>query len=284
MKRVRIIIALLIAFGFVACNDEEFNEDTIDAQVAEADISSEQSADATYEEIDDIVEEGILIAPDNGRVEMGRGESLRCAEVSHDAENKIIEIVFDGTCEGAGGHVKKGKIIITYSDRRYVPGAFRSVTFEDFFFDSVQVEGKRTITNVSESIESALMFNIKTEGGKLSFPDGTFISREADHTRTWERAESPARDVVRLTGSASGTRRDGVSYTSEITTELVFQASCIASGTAKVPVSGVKEINWDENSLVVDFGDGSCDNIATVTLNGVTVEKEINPRGHRGRR
>ncbi|MEL6557955.1 MAG: hypothetical protein AAFQ94_07215 [Bacteroidota bacterium] len=284
MKRVRIIAALLIAFGFVACNDESFNEETIDAQVAEADIASEQSADATFEEIDDIVEEGILIAPGNGRAEMGRGESLQCAEVSHDEENKIIEIVFDGTCEGAGGHVKSGKVIITYNDRRYVPGAFRSVTFENFFFDSVQVEGTRTITNVSESFESAVMFNTKMEGGKLTFPDGSFITREADHTRTWERANTPVRDVVRLTGSASGTRRDGVSYTSEITTELVFQASCIASGTARVPVSGVKEINWGENTLTVDFGDGSCDNLASVTLNGTTVEKEINPRGHRRRR
>ena len=284
MKRVRIIAATLIAFSFIACNEEDLNEESIDAQVTEADISSEQSADATYEEIDDIVEEGILIAPDNGRSEMGRGESLRCAEVSHDEENKIIEIVFDGTCEGAGGHVKSGKVIITCNDRRYIPGSFRSVTFEDFFFDDVQVEGTRTITNISESIESAIVFNIKTEGGKLTFPDGTFISREADHTRTWERATSPLNDVVRLIGNASGVRRDGVAYTSDITTELVFQASCIASGTARIPVSGVKELNWNDNSLIVDFGDGTCDNLASFTLNGVTVEKEVNPRGHRNRR
>lgn len=284
MKRVRIIVALLIAFGFVACDDESFNEETIDAQVAEADIASEQSADATYEEIDDIVEEGILIAPGNGRTEMGRGESLRCAEVTHDEGNKTIEIVFDETCAGAGGHVKSGKVIITYNDRRYVPGSFRMVTFENFFFDSVQVEGTRTITNISESLESEVIFNTKTEGGKLTFPDGSFITREADHTRTWERADSPVRDVIRLTGNARGIRRDGVSYTSEITSELIFQASCISSGTARVPVSGVKEINWSGNLLIADFGEGDCDNLATFTMNGSSVEQEINPRGHRRRR
>lgn len=284
MKRVRIIAALLIAFSFVACNEEDLNEQTIDTQVTEADISSEQSADATFEEVDDIVEEGILVAPAGGRIEMGRGESLSCAEVSHDEENKTIEIVFDGSCEDPGGHVKSGKIIITYNDRKYVPGAFRKVTFEDFFFDSVQVEGTRTITNVSESTESAPKFNITLEGGKISFPDGTFISREADHTRTWFRAESPVGDVITLIGNANGVKRDGVAYTSEITTELVFKTVCISSGTARIPTSGVKELSWNDNLLVVDFGDGTCDNLADFTLNGTSVEKEINPRGHRRRR
>ena len=284
MNRVRIIAAFLIALSVIACNDEETTSTAIEAQISEADIESEESATSTYEEIDDIVEQSILEIPSAGRGFNGRDESISCAEITHDEENQIIEVTFDGTCEGPRGHIKSGKIIITYNDAKYVPGAFRRVEFEDFYFDSVQVEGVRTVTNVSETTEDAPMFNITLVGGKITFADDTFISRDADHTRTWNRAANPIDDEVTLTGSASGVRRDGTAYTSEITTPLVFKRSCRVSGTARIAVSGVKEINWGDNSVVTDFGDGTCDRLVSVTLNGETTEVELNPRGHRRRR
>jgi len=281
MKRVRIIAVILIALSAVACDDESLNEESIDAQLAEADISSEESAESTYEEIDDVVEQSILIVPSLGRSEMQRDESIICAEISHDEENQVIEIFFDGTCQDQNGHVKKGTIIITYNDRKYVPGAFRTVTFEDFYYDSIQVEGTRTVMNISETTEDAPKFNITMVGGKLTFPDGTFISRDADHVRTWVRGATPVADVVTLKGSASGIKRDGTAYTAEITTELVFKRICRVSGTARIPVAGIKEISWNDNLLVVDFGTGECDRLVTYTLNGESSEKEVSPRGYR---
>ena len=191
MKRVRIIAVFLIALSVIACNDEEVTSTSIDAQISEADIETEESATSTYEEIDDIVEQSILEVPSLGRGFNNRDESISCAEISHGEENQVIEVTFDGTCEGPRGHVKSGKIIITYNEAKYVPGAFRRVEFEDFFFDSVQVEGVRTVTNVSETTEDVPQFNITLVGGRISFPDGTSITREADHTRTWNRASNP---------------------------------------------------------------------------------------------
>ena len=284
MKRVKIISAILIAMAFVACNDENLNDSAFEAKISESDISSEQSADATYEEIDDMVEYSILEVNSAGRSENERDESLRCAEISHDEVNKIIEVLFDGSCEGPRGNVKSGKIIITYNEKRYVPGAFRQVTFEDFYFNDVQVEGTRTITNVSETSESAPAFNITLENARLTFSDGTSISRSASHTRTWLRAENPVNDIVTITGEANGIRRDGTAYNSEITSPVTFKRACTDEGTARIPVSGVKEISWDGNTLIVDFGDGTCDDEATFTYNGNATEREINPRGLRRRR
>ncbi|MEL7144981.1 MAG: hypothetical protein AAFO69_01330 [Bacteroidota bacterium] len=281
MKRVRIIAAFLIALSVIACNEEETTSTAIDVQVSEADLESEESATSTYEEIDDVVEQSMLDIPSSGRGIHNRDESISCAEISHDEENNTIEVVFDGSCEGPGGHVKSGKIIITYNDARYVPGAFRRVEFEDFYFDDVQVEGVRTITNVAETSEDAPTFNITLAGGRLTFADGTSITRDADYTRTWERAANPFNDQVTLTGGASGVRRDGTEYTSEITSPLVFKRSCRMVGTARIPVSGTKEIAWDGNLLETDFGDGTCDRLASVTLNGETTEVELNPRGHK---
>lgn len=284
MKKIRIISALLIAMAFVACDDENLDEAAFDAQIEESDISSEQSADATYEEIDDIVEYSLLELPSAGRTANDRDGSLKCAEISHNEDTKTIEVLFDGTCEGPEGNVKSGKLIITYNERRYVPGSFRKVTFEDFYFNDVQVEGTRTITNISETSEDAPAFNILLEGGKLTFADGTSISRNADHTRTWLRADNPANDVVTITGEANGIRRDGTAYSSEITSPITFQRSCIASGTGRIPASGVKVLDWNDNTLSVDFGDGTCDNLAVFSLNGDSMEREINPRGLRRRR
>ncbi|MGB3465325.1 MAG: hypothetical protein WBA74_08645 [Cyclobacteriaceae bacterium] len=283
MKRVKIIFTLLIVMAFVACNDENLNDSAIDAQIAAADISSEQSAEATYEEVDDMVEQSMLTIPSFGKVDRDRDASITCAEISHDEAGKTIELLFDGTCEGPEGNIKSGKIIITYNERRYVPGAFRKVTFDDFYVNDIKIEGARTITNVSETSEDSPTFTIEMENGKVIFSDGTFISRNANHTRTWIRAENPLDDLVTITGQASGIKRDGTSYTSEITSAITFKRACRASGTARFPVSGVKEITAGENVLSIDFGDGSCDNEASFTLNGNTIEKEIQPRGLRRR-
>lgn len=276
MKKLLFIPAFVIAGFFTSCSDEsEVSTDLVEL----VDLDSEAALESNYEDVDVIVSAGMESLEVGAR--MGDDEVLNCATREHDEVNKTLVIDYGDGCEGPKGRVRAGKIIITYTDRRLVPGAFRQITFENFSIDGVLVEGTRRIENISESIDEAPKFQVTLTGGKMTFDDGTTATRETDHTRTWVRGENPLSDETWIEGVASGSRRDGVSYSIQITERLVYKRGCRVERVF-IPVAGVKEITAGENVAVIDFGDGSCDNEVTVSINGgEPTVKIITPKGRK---
>jgi hypothetical protein len=270
--RLTLLFAGIGLFLFTACDKEEETPVLDDAPV-----ELEATYDDTFEEVDAIVDATMAYFNEGGRVaEEEVNELIRCGIKTHDYENNIITIDFGDGCIGWGGRVRKGKIIISYTDRKFVPGSIWVTTFEDFYVNDIKVEGVRTCTNVSESFEDDPSFNIMLENGKLTWPDGTFAERDANHTRTWIRGGSPLRDEITLSGSASGVNRRGVSYTVSIVSMLRYKRACWAT-LIFVPVEGSKLIKREGHpDVLIDYGDGSCDAIVTVTINGVS--REVNLR------
>lgn len=142
------------------------------------------------------------------------------------------------------------------------------------------IEGTRTVTNSSGSLEDHPSFTIVVDGGKVTWPDGTFATRESNRTREWIRAANPINDEWRVTGTAAGTNRNELSYTMEITKALVFKRQCAISNRIFMPVAGEKVLttvlSTGTRQMKIDYGDGECDKIVTVTINGESKEVEIN--------
>jgi len=273
--RLPLLFAGAMLFLFTACNKEDETPGMDDSPV-----ELEATYDDTFEEVDAIVDAAMTYFNEGGRVaEEEVDELIRCGIRTHDYENKTITIDFGDGCIGWGGRIRKGKIIIAYTDRKFVPGSIWITTFEDFYVNDIKVEGLRTCTNVSVSIEDNPSFNIMLEGGKLTWPDGTFAEREANHTRTWIRMGSPLRDEITLIGSASGVNRRGVSYTVTIVSMLRFKRACWATRIF-IPVEGVKLIKREgQPDVLIDYGDGTCDSLVTVTINGVSREVDLRKWG-----
>jgi hypothetical protein len=79
-----------------------------------------------------------------------------------------------------------------------------------------------------------------------------------------------ADDVWSVTGSGSGVNLDGNVSTMEITSPLIYHNGCF------YPVSGAVEIVTDrQDTKVIDYGNGECDNIITLTEGDVTETIEI---------
>ena len=274
MKKL-FILTVLSAFILSSCSDDDSSLDT--DILEQLDVDSEAALESNFEDVDVVVEAGMLEL-DAGRAE--RDILLECATVEKDEENKTITITYPAEgCVGPRGRVRKGTIIIEYNERRLIPGAFRRVTLVDFFIDDVQVEGTRTLTNTSEELSDRPEFTVELVGGKLTFADETFATRDANHVRTWVRANNPLEDETEVTGEASGLRRDGVSYSIEIIERLIYKRACRLEGVF-IPVQGIKQITSGDNVAIIDFGDGTCDNLVTITVNGgEPVTKEINHRG-----
>jgi len=275
MKKSRIITLVALAalmVAFTACNDDA---DQVTSDLDALELESDAALETTYESIDQITEGGIAFA-DGARTDVNGPHLEDCATVDHNTETKVITIDFGDGCEDRHGNVRKGKIVIEYNDRKYVPDAFRIVTFVDFFFNDIGVEGTRTITNTS-SVDSELEFTVTLVGGKLDFGDGTFATRDAEWVRTWFVGEGE----VTLSGGAHGTNINGAEYSTSVSesTPLLFLREC-AMG---IPVAGVKEITVGDRSASINFGDGGCDRMVAITINGETFIKELKPRNGQGR-
>ncbi len=276
MKKHELTFLLLMAGILVltAC-DKDGEIQSVDVSVAEL----EAAYDDAYEEVDAIVESTLSFFDVAGRVAEGEeDEIIRCGVKTHDFENKTITIDFGDGCVGRGNRMRKGKIIITYTDRKFIPGSTATITFEGFSINDIEVEGIRTRTNVSSTIYDNPSFTITLENGKMTWPDGTFAERNVTHTRTWERSGSPLNDSFVVEGSSEGINRNGVSYTVRIMAPVRYKRACWSSGVF-IPVEGIKLVEREGmEDVLVDYGDGTCDNLVTITVNGVSKEVEITNR------
>ena len=191
----------------------------------------------------------------------------------------IIDFGTAGCIRPADGHSRKGKIIIDYSNRLTLPGAAATITFDNFYVDDTKIEGTATITNTSSSNSTppSRQFTVDVTNGKLSTADGNYVEWNSHKTITQTQGLStllyPKDDVFQIEGSANGRAQKGnllVAWQSTITSPLIknFECRWIVQGTVKV-VRASTSANTSWTGLL-DYGNGNCDNQATVTINGVT--------------
>jgi hypothetical protein len=253
-----------------------------DTGIDDASVEADLIAQADFEEIDDITSNSMIIADGGigGRITGMDDDRVHCAVITHDKENNVITIDYGDGCFGPHGVFRAGKIIINYSGKRFVPGSYWVVTFEDFYINRRHIEGVRTVTNVSESLEANPKFHIVLEDGKVTWPDETFATREVNRVREWFRASNPLLDEFHILArsTAEGTTRKEINYSSVVLEDLIYKRSCRGKKKGRIPVAGVKEVIFGGRTFVIDFGDGECDTIITVTTNGETKTIDLSDR------
>ena len=277
MKRTSNFLAAwaLVLLFMTACQEESENPNQLtggDVILAE----NEAVAESTFEDIDDIAYESLLLFESGGRIAESEDSPIRCATKTHDTENKVITIDYGEGCIGKHGRERKGKIIINYTDRKFVPGAVHVITFENFYVDGKKVEGTRTRTNISASEDDYLRFRIELSEGKVTWEDGSFVTRDADWETTRVRTPNPINDERVRTGSASGVNKEGLYYTVTITKAIVWKRGCLPVKRIMIPVEGIKVKEFEDGtSISIDYGDGTCDNLVTITKDGVSETIEL---------
>ena len=181
---------------------------------------------------------------------------------------KTITIDFgtDG-CEDPRGNVRKGKIITYLTGRHFSPGSEKVVSFEDFSVNDFLVDGIKTIVNMGYRENQNMYWTISVDNAVISSPLGFSHQWESNREREWvEGDETPflrGDDVFEITGNTSGINRFEKPFTVTIVNPLNIAANCrfIRGGSLLIQVEGRPD-------AILDYGDGSCDNIATITVNG----------------
>ena len=292
------ISTLIIAFVLLLASCKKDSETVVLDATDTQNVNSESVSDSYSDESTDMANISVAGA---GSQYAGRSEGdiaglkdiddkFKCATVTIERtlnistqERPVGKITIDfGTtdCADGRGVVRKGKIIINYVGVRFAVGSTIITTFEGFFRNGVKIEGVHTLTNVQAPGSSNPKFTVVIVGGKLTFADGKIITREQSFTREWQRASNPTQDKWVVSGSASGTNKNLKKYEMVITKDLVYSRACAISDKVFIPVSGTKVFTTDNKTFTVDYGDGACDNIITVSTAAgsktITVDKDGN--------
>ncbi len=186
-----------------------------------------------------------------------------------------IIIDFDSaTCDSS--EVRKGKIMdsimLVVAFKNKVFKSFEKITFENYWKDSVNVNGSVSVTAATGS-PTVVTIN----GTKIKYHDGTSSSWTGNLVFTFQRSGvgSTYVSTMSLTGSWSGTTRSGMSFTANITKEIDFKAGCFGHRHKFIPVSGTVDITTNGVTSTIDYGDGTCDRVYTVTTAGTTTEHHL---------
>ena len=240
-------------------------------------VSSEAESDSYFEDAENL-SATISVASNTdlgGRIAV-LGGPFTCATISLSAGATLTQgtITVDfGTGCTFNNVTRKGIMMITYNGDRKTVGSSITVTFTTYSVNGIQLEGTRTVT-VSEVTATYIKHEITLTNGKITWTDNTSATRDAHHFRVWDWAGTPlvtTDDKVSILagGTASGTNRNGKTYTMQITQDIVFSGQC-ESQQKFFPVSGEKIISVDSKDITVNYGSGDCDNTITVTVNGQT--------------
>jgi hypothetical protein len=185
-----------------------------------------------------------------------------------------LKIDFGAGCTDSNGNVRKGVIIIDHMGRWNEEGAQWAITFSGYSMNGVAIEGTRKVMVVSVT-EFAITQDVELINGKITWPDGSVATRACHFIREWERNVTQLLDRLIVYGEVQGTLRSGRGYTIEIKEELIFDRSCAESGVF-IAVQGKKLIKHGSRMLTIDYGNGTCDNIVTLTNSaGISVQYEV---------
>jgi hypothetical protein len=262
--------------GLASCTKEAVDETVDTSQSAfetEASVLSdeiEKSADAVSFEKD------LLSNNNNSFHGWMNGPLPACATVSITYPEggsfpKVITIDYgEENCQVRPNLYKRGKIIISLSDSIINLNASRTVTFDSFYINDMLVTGQRLITNIGPNEDGYIVFSIDND-----FSIGDW-NRVATGSKIWLEglgSQGYEDNVFLLTGSSVTTRANGMVITRTIVEALRVDRSC------NYITEGVLNITWDDNEASIDFGDGTCDDVAIITRNGQEFEIELNQFG-----
>jgi hypothetical protein len=274
MKQLKLVFAVCLMFiGFNSCQKEETA-----ASIDEISLSQQETqAEETLADVDLLVDEAV-----DANFSLLKSAFIESAAYLTDcpiitanktATPQIITIDFGTACTGKDGKVRSGKIIVTSTSFNTFPSV------RDKSFDNYSVDGKKIEGSIAKTITKDQENNIRTavikENITITFPDGEGkATRVADLTRQYQRNAllNPADNQIVSWGTVEFTRISGVKVTKTITSAdpLVFKVAChhIVSGTVSVTTS-------NNRSWTINYGDGACDNKATITIGNKTKEIKI---------
>ncbi len=260
MKRI-LLFTFSVTFILASCGKRKMNKETICTQ-------DNNKADICFNDVFNITSSEVQAAEESEG--MGKSDAFfnttsdSCATItwSLDDDSTYIDTLIvdygNNTSCTTNGRVRRGKLNIYLTGRFRDAGTVTTVIPEDFYVDDYKVEGQKIITNNGLVGGLNWSFSIDVTGAQITDPDGDTFQWECSRTNVWRILQGE----IGITGTASGVNRNGIAFDLAVTDELLIKQGCqwITSGTFELTPE-------DLATRTVDYGNGTCGNDVTVTIN-----------------
>ncbi len=232
--------------------------------------------DDISDEINTVIDDFVMTEGMAGRSSNNMPDFLSCITktIVFTDTTKTVTLDFGEGCTLPNAAVLSGKIIMTFAIDFEVHSFTMTYAFENFYYNDISVEGENTIVRVRENEngnpQSTLTINVK-----VTWPNGDFASREGTKIREWIEGYNTRTwgdNVFLISGNWTAIFKDGTVLSANIIEALRREMAC------RFIVSGIVELQKNERTGTLNFGDGTCDDKAIFT-NDLGEETEITLRG-----
>ena len=265
IKQYLLAIAIIaLAIGFNSCKKADVKEEfetTFELSGNQA-IADNLAEDANDMFMEVAVEKNVAgnFAPET------TNNFIPCATVTVTPLSgfpKTIVIDFGTSCTDPRGNTRSGKITIVISDSVRRTNSTAVMTFTNYYVNGYKVEGIYTWTNTSTI--STRSWSRRTENGKITAPDARYWLHSGMRYITQTFGVGTATitdDVFSITGDHTVANAAGATRVITVLEALQKKVAC-----ANID-KGVLKVQGPNHYAIINFGDGTCDNLATISIDG----------------
>ena len=289
MKTKILFLGLLVAALSFSCTKKEDDEP---AKMTASDAAVNAKMNSSNDDVSKIIEDQYQLTSDNATT--GRGtESASvflpsCATVVRNPAfgtmptvgQTVTKTITFATpfCTLPNGSIVTGQIIMSFVYDPSLTTHVITYQFVNFYHNAIKYEGTKTFSWVWSSGNAV---NANPHAIVTMNMDMTATINSNVYHRVGQRVNEISSDggtpnwanwtdnVYRVTGNWVTTFPDGIDQASDITTPLEVSMPCAFQQTCAIS-KGVITITKNNVSSTLDYGDGSCDNVAIYTLYGIS--------------
>ncbi len=261
------------AVTIAACKKEEKETPVIDNDTTSA--TENAVADAAYTDVANIADEAATGALYSYRGSDNQRVYTTCATVNVDtmANPHLITINFGTTdCLCKDGNYRRGIIYVAYTGNYMDSASTHTISFNNYYINFNKLDGTKTVTNNGRNSAGHLTFSVEINGSitwDAQYGGGT-STYTSSRTREWAAGETTwiwTDDVYLISGTASGTTRNGGAYSMSTVSPLRKRIGFrhFTDGIVDFTPAG-------KATRTIDYGymGGAEDNLAQVTISGYT--------------
>ncbi len=185
-------------------------------------------------------------------------------------ESILLDFTSDSGCSALDGKNRSGLLEISLNGKYDDSGTVIDINPKNYVIDGYEVEGIITITQKSTNDSSNFSMTIRS--GTISNGDKT-IEWSSNWNLTQQNGCSsidPLDDIYLISGNSIGKSSTETDFKAKITQSLTYTFNCkwLREGILRVT-------EGNQNDRIIDFGNGSCDQNATISVGSLTIPISI---------
>lgn len=225
--------------------------------------NSYSTSDNLFKDANKVINDAAAENNLSGKTGSADGTETLCAAVTLAPNDfvtfpKTVTVDFGNIgCTDQYGVTRKGKVTAVFTNYLNYAGAHVHVTFQDYYVNGAKLEGIYDLANTSPNGNTRTFADTITNA-KATTPDGKFCTWNAIRSSVQTGGFSTitiADDEYTGQATSSGVGFNGKNFDA-VSSNVLWKLACryLVSGTVTI------HSNNDPTPVIVDFGNGTCDN------------------------